>query len=81
MVGSQPITTWSRKHEHCVACGKTEFKHQANGLCEPCYYKDYLQKNKDKYKEASRKWQLKNKDKLNEYKRSWNYNRKLKAQS
>ncbi len=82
MVDSQqPITTWSRKHEKCIACGTTEFKHQANGLCEPCYYKDYMSKHKENYNVAARKWQKKNKEKLNEYKRVWNLKRKLAAQA
>lgn len=28
---------WSRKHEACVKCGRTELKHKANGLCQGCH--------------------------------------------
>lgn len=32
---------WARNHEHCVRCGKTDFKHVARGVCNSCYQKEY----------------------------------------
>jgi hypothetical protein len=31
------IEKWSRKHDSCQECGKTDRPHAANGLCDPCY--------------------------------------------
>jgi hypothetical protein len=28
---------WSKKHEQCIECGKTEREHHGNGLCILCY--------------------------------------------
>lgn len=28
---------WSRRHDKCTACGLTDYKHQANGMCAYCY--------------------------------------------
>lgn len=46
----QPIA-WSRDHDACVACGTTEFPHDARGLCERCYGKSAF------HKQAVRRWQ------------------------
>lgn len=27
---------WSRKHDACVSCGRTDRKHKAHGLCTSC---------------------------------------------
>lgn len=38
--GSEKETPkWSRAHDKCVECGKTEQKHVAKGLCKTCYPK------------------------------------------
>lgn len=33
---------WSRLHEHCVKCGRTDRRHEGKGLCIICYphYRD-----------------------------------------
>jgi hypothetical protein len=38
------IAGWSRNFECCVACGKTNRKHQARGYCAGCYHKAFRQK-------------------------------------
>lgn len=32
-----PLTRWSRKHDACVQCGRSDRKHKARGRCGPCY--------------------------------------------
>lgn len=32
---------WSRRHENCVQCKTTDFKHMAKGLCSSCYARQY----------------------------------------
>ena len=41
-------TRWSKKHDRCVKCGTTRFKHLARGLCKNCYHKHTENKHKDK---------------------------------
>ncbi len=47
--------TWSRNAEKCVSCGTVHVPHRRRGMCGPCLYKWYEQKNKahwNKYFEA-----------------------------
>ena len=37
---------WSRHHECCLRCGRTDRKHNAKGLCWSCYHKVRDQKQK-----------------------------------
>lgn len=32
---------WSRHHDHCVTCKRTDRKHNAKGLCWSCYLKQH----------------------------------------
>jgi hypothetical protein len=33
------VEGWSRKHEKCLMCGSTEFRHHAHGYCSQCHWK------------------------------------------
>lgn len=35
-------TKWSRQHEKCIKCGKTNHSHKAKGLCTACYQSEHL---------------------------------------
>ena len=35
------IDRWSRKHDACVDCGRTDRKHAAHGLCDTCWQRQY----------------------------------------
>ena len=50
--------TWSRDHEQCRGCGRTDRKHMAKGLCNPCYQTEYRNNddNKDRIVRKKQEW-------------------------
>lgn len=76
---------WSRHHERCSHCGRTDRPHMACGLCRMCYaYHRDPEKEKarrkakrikddtvrKRYKKV-RRWHKKNASKVKAYKREW----------
>jgi len=49
---------WSRKHESCVVCGKTDHPHYSRGKCSQCYLREYRGRaeNKVKHREQAAHW-------------------------
>jgi len=41
---------WSRQHDCCVSCQRTDRKHMGKGLCLNCYHNQYSSENSDKVK-------------------------------
>lgn len=35
----RPPKRWATRHDQCVSCHRTDYKHFSNGLCRPCYNK------------------------------------------
>jgi hypothetical protein len=41
------VGKWSKKHDSCVQCGKTDYRHTAFGLCTPCYNAFYWKRSQE----------------------------------
>jgi len=39
---------WSKRHDRCIDCEKTDLTHHAHGRCERCYYEHWYAKNLSK---------------------------------
>lgn len=52
------MTQWSRRYRCCTACGATDRKHYAHGLCSRCYLTEWnsVPANRALAKEAKRRW-------------------------
>lgn len=52
------MTQWSRRHGCCTACGTTDRKHYAHGLCSRCYLIEWNSDpaNRALAQEAKRRW-------------------------
>lgn len=55
---------WSKSHECCVVCGKTDRKHYGKGVCARCYMKKYQQENQA-CADRKRRWHQENKERMN----------------
>ena len=38
---------WAHKYNACIECGTTEKRHQGNGRCTPCYFREYFKTRKN----------------------------------
>lgn len=47
-------TRWSLKHNACIACGKTDYPHQARGLCKLCHGRKYYDATHSKRRRAKK---------------------------
>lgn len=81
---------WSRQFDKCQACGTTERKHYARGVCQRCYMRlphmkqfnmDWKKTHRGRVLSIKKKYYYKNRDKYLAYKKEWYQKKKLQAET